>query len=324
MPEEVASPLEDWTDSPISQGNRLYIKRDDLLPFPLAGNKVRKLNAELADIDVASTLLVTVGAITSNHCRTTAMLAAQRGGRAHLLLHGNETLPSAQLSLRILEQLGATWAIVNPSELATEIDSYLEQAVCDVHFIAGGCHTAAGVQAYSRAVHELSTQLTAPPDLILVASGTGATQAGIIAGCRTIGWDDTQVLGVSVARTMDRGLNAVQEALHWVHPLTEEIRFTDRYRAGGYGQYDEKTLRAVAEAWRCGLPADTTYTGKALSAWLDIRDSRLVPGTTIYWHTGGLATHLYSQIDYASAPPRPESLIDEAAEGRLGEHHRDS
>src|SRR5687767_10220622 len=59
---------------------RLLIKRDDYTGFGLGGNKVRKLEYELApervrDVDV----LITAGGFGSNHARVTAAAAARLG-----------------------------------------------------------------------------------------------------------------------------------------------------------------------------------------------------------------------------------------------------
>ena len=289
------SVIEDWTGRFPALAGRLFVKRDDLLPFPLPGNKFRKLSAELRDVPTSRTIL-TVGAVTSNHCRTAAMMAAQSGRKAHLILHAANGLGCAEgVALRLLEDLGATHEIVDPSDIPELLEKRRGGAFSTAHFVAGGCHTMRGVEAYIDAVVELGAQLPRPPDVIVVASGTGATQAGLALGCQRQGWA-TVVTGVSVARSMARGAAAVNEALGWFTDEPPTTPFLDGYTAGGYGATDERTDTAVAAAWAAGLPVDRVYTGKAFAALLD--DPALCPGgaSTVFWHTGGLFTHLVRSL----------------------------
>ena len=61
-------------------GRDIWIKRDDLTPLALGGNKARKLEYLAADAQAkGADVLVTAGAIQSNHVRQTAAVAAQLG-----------------------------------------------------------------------------------------------------------------------------------------------------------------------------------------------------------------------------------------------------
>lgn len=287
LPSFGPSPLEDWTHRFRSDG-QLLIKRDDLLPFPAAGNKVRKLVHELDDPTLTGRTLLTVGAVSSNHCRTTALMAARLGLGCHLILHTNDPAGLNQQALRLLTAVGATTEIVDPANLPTAIRDLRERYGETGHWIEGGCHTPRGVQAYVAAVEELAQQLDSPPDLILVACGTGATHAGIILGCRRLGWP-SRVVGVSVARNSVPATRAVREALAWLDAEAADgaaVEVDDRFRAGGYGQIDRATRQAVDIAWRQGLPLDPTYMGKAFARYL--AGSSVNPNSTLLWHTGGL------------------------------------
>ena len=61
-------------------GRDIWLKRDDLTPLALGGNKARKLEYLAADAQAkGADILVTAGAIQSNHVRQTAAVAAQLG-----------------------------------------------------------------------------------------------------------------------------------------------------------------------------------------------------------------------------------------------------
>ncbi|KPA94854.1 pyridoxal-phosphate dependent enzyme, partial [Pseudomonas asplenii] len=77
---EQATPLEKLERLSAWAGRDIYIKRDDLTPLALGGNKLRKLEYLAADaLAAGADTLITAGAIQSNHVRQTAALAARLG-----------------------------------------------------------------------------------------------------------------------------------------------------------------------------------------------------------------------------------------------------
>ena len=61
-------------------GRDIFIKRDDVTPMAMGGNKLRKLEFLAADaLREGADTLVTAGAIQSNHVRQTAAVAAKLG-----------------------------------------------------------------------------------------------------------------------------------------------------------------------------------------------------------------------------------------------------
>ncbi|TDC40833.1 pyridoxal-phosphate dependent enzyme [Micromonospora sp. KC213] len=293
------SPLEPWDRIGRRLGVRLLVKRDDLLPFPLAGNKVRKLVRELSARRVrAGDVLITTGGVDSNHCRTAALLGARLGLDVELVLHTRAGIEvSETLPVRLARALGAAVHLVDPTDVGARIDerrTVRATAGNTVHVIPGGCHTRAGVAAYADAAAELLDQLGSAPDVLVLASGTGATQAGLVAGLHRAGCR-TRVVGISVARPACRGGAAVREALSWVDGGAEiPVEFLDEFIDGGYGVASDATRDTVRLAWRLGLPLDPTYTGKAFRGLTELADSGAFPphATVVFWHTGGLMNQL--------------------------------
>ncbi len=75
-----ATPLEKLSRLSDYLGREIYIKRDDVTPVALGGNKLRKLEFLAADaLRQGADTLVTAGAIQSNHVRQTAAVAAKLG-----------------------------------------------------------------------------------------------------------------------------------------------------------------------------------------------------------------------------------------------------
>lgn len=61
-------------------GREIFIKRDDVTPLAMGGNKLRKLEFLAADaLREGADTLITAGAIQSNHVRQTAAVAAKLG-----------------------------------------------------------------------------------------------------------------------------------------------------------------------------------------------------------------------------------------------------
>lgn len=288
MTAAIDSPLEVNQRLSDTLGVELFIKRDDLLPFPFAGNKVRKLAAELDGHTVAGDLVVSTGAIDSNHCRTLAMLGAERGLHVHLVLHGEGAQQAPALVM--LDQLGASYEVVPVAGISHAIAAAASRGGnrgLNVHVVAGGCHTPLGAQAYRDAAHR--TLPEARPDYVFLASGTGATHGGIAAAVQLSALD-TEVVGISVAREHERGVAAVAEAATWAGARAPHVSFLDDYVDGGYGRWGHTTREAVELGWRFGIPLDPTYTGKAFAGMLDHIEKGLVrPGSRVlFWHTGGL------------------------------------
>ncbi|WLP87119.1 pyridoxal-phosphate dependent enzyme [Corynebacterium stationis] len=276
-----------WENLDEVLGTECWIVRDDLLPFPLAGNKVRKIEAELSSIPGDVGVLITNGGVDSNHCRTVAMFAAQRGIQAHLVLHGDES-DFNSTSIKMLEALGATFDIGPASTIRERVEQAEQRQILEnekAHIVSGGGHTAAGAQAFKDA--GIAAFRTNNFDQVFVASGTGATQGGLVAAAE-ISSLKTEVIGVSVARDKSRGIPPVEEAAKWAGAQSPHITFLDEYRAGGYGKSDTQVEEAVQLGWRLGVPLDFTYTGKAFSAMVDLSRRDRLGEKVLFWHTGGL------------------------------------
>jgi 1-aminocyclopropane-1-carboxylate deaminase/D-cysteine desulfhydrase-like pyridoxal-dependent ACC family enzyme len=159
-----------------------------------------------------------------------------------------------------------------------------------------GASTAHGAAAYALAIGELLTQMPAP-DTIVLATSSGGTQAGILAGCALHGLK-TRVIGVSaddpsdaIAAEIRRILADLERLLGTTaNALTDApIEIDDTFVGAGYGIPTAESTSAIELCARTeALFLDPTYTAKAMASLIArVRAGQLRTGATLFWHTGG-------------------------------------
>ncbi len=85
------TPIQDLPKLSAALGVTLCAKRDDLTGSGLSGNKVRKLEYLLGEAEAnGADTIITCGGEQSNHCRATAIAAAERGFGSYLLLRTDD------------------------------------------------------------------------------------------------------------------------------------------------------------------------------------------------------------------------------------------
>ena len=283
-------------------GISLSVKRDDLFPFTGGGNKARKVRKIFEELEASgSNAVVTCGGCQSNHARVVALAAAERGWPCKLILHGDpDDLESPRGNLLLMQLSGADIKITAPNDIDRSVKSAIAEfrdVGLSAFEIFGGGHSLAGGLAYLEAMTEVRDAFGASgPAWIIHASGTGSTQAGLIAGTVALGWQ-TRIIGISVARAQESGRAAIKEicgllAAHaQLGDLGSMIDFRDDWASGGYQAVNEKLLAMIAFAARTeGLILDPTYTGKAFQGLVELAKSgEIEPGAEVlFWHTGGL------------------------------------
>ena len=287
----------------LGEGPRLFIKRDDAIPFGFGGNKVRKLSfvAARARAEGADTL-ITAGGIQSNHARATAAAAASLGLRAILVANG--TAPERPTGNALLAGLlGAEIDYVPTRDdragRMQEIAERLQGEGRRPFVIPIGASTPLGALGYVRAMLELMDQMPAP-DAIVHATSSGGTQAGLVAAARLLGLP-TRIVGVSADDDAHTLTEAVRGIVGGIGELLEAeperiaqgtaIEVDDRFVGDGYGIPTEASEEALEMAARTdGIFLDPTYTAKAMAGLIAyVRQQRFTRNQTIvFWHTGGL------------------------------------
>jgi len=287
-------------------GPRLWVKRDDLTGFGLSGNKVRKLEYHAAAArDAGATVLITAGAAQSNHCRATALVAAQLGVGCHLMLRTPDGRPPAPpTGNHLLHYLsGAELHFVTPDQyderdrLMGALAAKLASEGTKAWVIPEGASDYLGMLGFAEAGRELTNQIDGwqQPPAVWHASSSGGTTAGLqMAAAQT--QHSFLVMGMSVGDTtdeMNQRLATIWAETSRHRSLPKNVRpplLTDAYIGGGYGVVGDEELACQIEATRLtGLLFDPVYTGKAIYGLREeIRRGGLDEfDDVIFWHTGG-------------------------------------
>ncbi|CAM4075519.1 1-aminocyclopropane-1-carboxylate deaminase/D-cysteine desulfhydrase [Kerstersia similis] len=290
------------------QGIQIHVKRDDLYPIAGGGNKGRKTQKIFSNIHATKNpVIITNGGLQSNHARVCALMAAKHKYECHLVLHsdaqdGNHIC--AQGNYLISKIAGASIHIVHADQIAKKIEE-ISSALIDANktpvIIPGGGHCLEGSLAYVDAIKELPEE----PDYIFLASGTGTTQAGLMAGLDLRQWN-TKVIGISVARTAGRAKAVIHDSymetrvhLGIQHPIEREVLFHDAWTFGGYEKHSPELSALIKDvAQQTGLILDPTYTAKAFFGMMSIiKNSSIFQYKKIlFLHTGGLINLLTSNV----------------------------
>ena len=282
---------------------RLLIKRDDLLSFAMGGNKVRKMQTVAAEARAAgATMLITCGGVQSNHARVTAAAGAALGLKVVLVLNGAaQDVPTGNARLDRL--FGAEVRLVASRDdrdptMARVADE--ARAAGERPFVVPlGASTVTGAIGFARGVAEIAGASPAP-DVIVHATSSGGTQAGLIAGCALFGVR-ARVVGVSAddpaaaigatVRDLLQGMASRLGARPESLGAGRAPEIDDTHVGDGYG-IPTGASRAATEllARTEGIVLDPVYTAKAMAGLLShIRAGRFDSGSTVlFWHTGGL------------------------------------
>ncbi|UCO98413.1 D-cysteine desulfhydrase [Metapseudomonas lalkuanensis] len=302
------TPLEKLERLSRQLGRDVFVKRDDITPFALGGNKVRKLEFLAADaLAQRADTLVTAGAIQSNHVRQTAALAARLGlGCVALLENPIGTSDSNYLgngNRLLLDLFGTEVELVpnldNADELLAATGERLRAAGKRPYLVPIGGSNALGALGYVRAGLELAEQIKASGEhfsAVVLASGSAGTHAGLALALEHA-LPGTRVVGVTVSRPdatqrpkVEGLLQRTAELLGVPVPAGLKVELWDQYFFPRYGEPNAGTLAAVRQvASHEGLLLDPVYTGKAFAGLLDgiAKGAFEGDGPVLFLHTGG-------------------------------------
>ncbi|WP_416060932.1 D-cysteine desulfhydrase [Raoultella ornithinolytica] len=286
-------------------GREIFIKRDDVTPLAMGGNKLRKLEFLAADaLREGADTLITAGAIQSNHVRQTAAVAAKLGLHCVALLENpigtraeNYLTNGNRLLLDLFNtQVEMCDALTQPDVQLEELATRIEAQGYRPYVIPVGGSNALGALGYVESALEIAQQCEGAVELssVVVASGSAGTHAGLAVGLEQL-MPGAELIGVTVSRKVADQLPkvvALQQAVENSLELqaNAEIKLWDDYFAPGYGTPNDEGMEAVKLLAQLeGILLDPVYTGKAMAGLIDgINQKRFKDeGPILFIHTGG-------------------------------------
>ncbi len=291
------------------QSGPVYLKRDDLTGFAVAGNKARPLEFLLGDaLERSCDVLVAGGAASSNFVAAAAVAARVCGLDCHALIAGPAPA-RPPVTLALAERCGATLHFMPAAR--EDLDRLVEQHADELRRLGrrpyplprGGA-TAVGALGFAYATAELATQLAAAGHarhdevVVVIPTGSGASLAGLLAGRAAIGvgW---RTYGVSVSRPAKQLSTEVLELAGQCAALTgtpapagPDLHLIDSVGAG-FGRVTDSDRGSMLLALTSeGVLVDPTYGAKAVTAAVRLLEAG-ERAPLVLWHTGGLPTALH-------------------------------
>jgi D-cysteine desulfhydrase family pyridoxal phosphate-dependent enzyme len=299
--------------SKLFKGPNIWIKRDDCTGLGLGGNKVRQLEYYLGHaLAQDSTTILTAGAIQSNHVRLCVAAAKKLGLEIEVVLAhqvgGRKSQYYQSGNPFLIELMGAKTHHYTEKKDEDSADSMLF-SIAEKLRIEGKTpyviprsdnylpYGSLGYVDFSAELLQQCNKLSMKIDGIVLASGSGATQAGILAGIKALGFS-VPVYGFSVKRDEQAQTQRVLKKAQLVADMIgfrgiideSDIWVSDNTLTPGYGQLNDALLNAIdLLAQHEGIFLDPTYTSRAMAGLIDlIQRKQFEPNQNIvFLHTGG-------------------------------------
>ena len=292
-------------------GPNIYVKRDDCTGLGTGGNKTRKLEFLMADaVEKNADVIITQGAVQSNHARQTAAAACKMGMDCELVFEKRVEDPSDPYinsgNILLDKIFGARLRDVDKG---TDMDAAMEEVANELrgkgktpYIIPGGGSNRIGALGYVDCALEFMAQANEEGiviDHVVHATGSAGTQAGLITGLKAT-HANIPLLGIGVNAPKDVQEEkvyklAVETADYVGAPgvvQREDIVANCDYVGEGYGIPTKAMNDAVMMLARLeGLLFDPVYSGKGLAGMIDLIGKGYFAGAQniVFVHTGGVA-----------------------------------
>ena len=288
-------------------GQRAWVMRDDLTGFALGGNKVRKLEYILG-VALAKKVNALVVAGANSFSRNAAAASKTLGLKMHVLVGGDEAAHNP-LSRDFFVMTGATvHYVADPEKLPAEqrgLAQALRSNGRNVQELHPGGSDTLGTLGYVEAFAEIIEFMAREGvvfDRIFHASGSAATQAGLVLGQAISGCTDIRIIGIATSKTADVQTKRVSDLASATADMLgvdfdpSKVIVDDRYLGEGYPIPSADSRAAVDVFARVeGLLFDPIYVGKVAAALLGHARAGELGDTAnvLLVHTGGNAGVYY-------------------------------
>lgn len=261
------------------------VQRDDRIHPVVSGNKSRKLRGWLQTYFQESYEgIVTFGGAFSNHLIATACVCYDMKIPCTGLVRGDEGVRNRYLDFCVAKGM----ELIYVSRSAYREKQFLTDNFKD-HFgrrnlvIPEGGRGELGLSGFEELVRSWKGEF---PDVLVHASATGTTAAGLARALRNAG-AKTRVLAVLVLRNEAEQMESLRE---W--GVFDEVELIFDYHFGGYAKMPTSLLDFLGEARaQLDLPLEPVYTGKAFYALVHRILPENVGKRVCFLHTGGIMNY---------------------------------
>jgi L-cysteate sulfo-lyase len=292
-------------------GPSIFVKRDDCTGLGTGGNKTRKLEFLMADaLQKNANVVITQGAVQSNHARQTAAAACKLGLRCELVFEKRVDQPG-EIYLNsgnvFLDRLFG--AKIREVEKGSDMNAALDTVASELrekgetpYVIPGGGSNKIGALGYVDCALEFLNQANRSGLVIhhvLHATGSAGTQAGLIVGMKASHCGIPLLgIGVNVGKDIqeERVFKLAAETAEYVGAAgvvkREDVVANCDYVGDGYGIPTEGMNEAVLLLARLeGLLFDPVYSGKGIAGMIDLIGKKQFgkSDNLLFIHTGGAA-----------------------------------
>ena len=287
-------------------GPNIFIKRDDCTGLATGGNKTRKLEFLIPDaIKNKAELIVTVGAVQSNHARQTAAACALMGLKCLIILEQRvKNTPEVYMNSGnvFLDKLFGADVKVCPKnenflEYSEKVIKDLKSKGTNVYFIPGGGSNSIGALGYVECLNEIIKENNKYNfTQIIHATGSGGTQTGLLAGKKYFNCN-IPITGICVRYDKKIQENRVYtEAKKTCEKLQckvldkSEVIVYDEYIGTGYGEPTDSMKEATKLlATKEAILLDPVYSGKGFAGLIGlIKNKKFTKNDNVLFiHTGG-------------------------------------
>ena len=291
----------------------LYVKRDDLMPIAMGGNKLRSLEFWLgAALQEQVDVLLVAGTAMSNLCRLTAA-AASIAGLECIVFHNAVDEPASRRASFLNRIFGASVRFLGLVDETQRMQA-VKQAASELKlqgrrpYIVGDA--AIGALGYVFAAEELLTQsreMGAGVRHVLLPGSMGPTEAGFVMGNALLGYPfDVHLVSVEygeaeLSTRVQRLYEAVAKLVGKGAPEFDDTRihYHMDFLGAGYACTTPQSEAAILAFARTeGIVLEHIYTAKTFACFLDLARCRVLPATEpmCVIHTGGVPS-LFSQFE---------------------------
>lgn len=279
-------------------GHRIFMFRDDPEDFGFGGNKVHFFEYLIPDIlKNKPDVLVTSGAVHSNHIRVTAQVAAHLGISCKLFLTEEDLPELLPGNVALAKRYGAEVQCIGRAMALLKIGEHVKMMEAQgkkVFWVPNGGHTPGAVRAYAQVMDETLEALgrmKIHPTGIYLPCASGTTHAGVLCGATK--HNLPPVISFAVANTpkkAEKGIaRLIQSASEYLPQgfVPDTITIEDCGK-NDYGHPDGELLALRQEIiTRDQVQLDPTYNINAFYGMIQQLSKMPGTGDVLYINTGG-------------------------------------